>query len=60
MRSVYFSFLFLDEHVQMVNKNYRDWLNDSEKLKADLKKRITKPKNQSIELEGSFKTLNID
>jgi len=49
-----------DDHVQLMSKNYKDWLKDSEKSIADLKKRIGKPKNQIIELEGSFKTLEID
>uniref|UniRef100_A0A1B6KRS7 CRAL-TRIO domain-containing protein n=1 Tax=Graphocephala atropunctata TaxID=36148 RepID=A0A1B6KRS7_9HEMI len=49
-----------EDHIQLVSKHYKDWLKDSEKITADLKKRVTKPKNQIIELEGSFKTLEID
>ncbi|XP_054282981.1 alpha-tocopherol transfer protein-like [Macrosteles quadrilineatus] len=49
-----------DEHMKLVAKNYKDWLKDSEKSIADLKRRIGKPKNQIMELEGSFKTLEID
>ncbi|KAG8285982.1 hypothetical protein J6590_070329 [Homalodisca vitripennis] len=51
---------FPEDHIQLVSKNYKEWLKDSEKITADLKKRVTKPKNQIIELEGSFKTLEID
>lgn len=49
-----------DDHVELLGKTYKDWLKDTEKSVADLKKRVSKPKNQVIELEGSFKTLEID
>lgn len=49
-----------DDHVELLGKTYKDWLKDTEKSVADLKKRVSKSKNQVIELEGSFKTLEID
>lgn len=51
-----------NEHIKVI-ESYSPWLKQlTENYKADLKKRIGKPRNQLIgeEIEGSFKSLSID